>query len=390
MTPETHEQASRDSERPYGVLFLDNSYDLGGLERKLIDFFRAVDRSRFRPVAAALKGGGELAPEIRATGMDLHERLLRFKYDPAPVLRLLRLFRSERIRLVYTFAHPNALFYAYVLRKLLGGPPVIVSIHATGRWGKRGLLGPRQRFLLRAADRILAVASMHRELLIREEGLPAGKIEVIYNGVDLSTYRPGRNREETRARLGVPENTPLLVIVARLVPLKGHPVLLEALEIAAQRGVPFRALLVGDGPERAALEERARSLGLEARVAFTGARHDVPDLLGASDLAALVSHQEALPNALIEAHASGLPVVATSVGSVPEIVVEGETGHLVPPGNAGALADRLAELLADPGRRRLMGRNARRRAETVFPLEKMFRERERVFTEVIEGRSPRS
>src|SRR2546426_2421479 len=189
---------------------------------------------------------------------------------------------------------------------------------------------------------------------------------VIPNGVDLSRFCPGPGHFPSD--LGIPSGVPVAVMVARMAEGKGHAAAIAAWP-SVLRSVPeARLLLVGSGPAEPELARRAAELGIGSHVIFAGSRPDLPRLLRASSLAVLPSQSEALPTTLIEAAACGLASVATRVGGVPEVVLDGETGILVTPGDQQGLGDAVGALLVDRERREAMGRAARRLAEERFDL----------------------
>jgi glycosyltransferase involved in cell wall biosynthesis len=184
--------------------------------------------------------------------------------------------------------------------------------------------------------------------------------------VDTERYGQPIDRRSVRKRVGIPSDARLLIVVAKLMEQKGHAFLLRALPPLQERFADLHVLLVGDGPLRAALAERIAGLPGAARVHLVGNRRDVGDLLAASDLFVLPSLWEGLPMALLEAMASGLPVVATRVSGSAQVVVDGESGLLVPPGDVERLSEAIATLLDDPARARRMGRAARERVERSY------------------------
>jgi glycosyltransferase involved in cell wall biosynthesis len=208
-----------------------------------------------------------------------------------------------------------------------------------------------------------------------------GRISVIPNGIELPAAPPVP-REEARMRLGLPPEARVVVVVAQLRPEKGHEVYLEAARYLRERSPNAVTLFAGEGPVRARLEEKAAGLALGERVRFLGARSDVPVLLAAADVAALASHPvvETYPLAAMEAMAAGLPVVATKVGALAEIVEHGLSGFLVPPADPEALAGALAHLLNDDVLRARFGENARRRAHERFGIARTVDLTERLFT----------
>jgi glycosyltransferase involved in cell wall biosynthesis len=233
------------------------------------------------------------------------------------------------------------------------------------------------------SDRIVSLTRLEREGYLAEGIGRPEQHRVIPSGIDLAPFAGERaDRDEIRRGLGAGPGSFLVASVGRLVPIKGHPHLVEAFAEVSRRRPGSRLMLVGDGPLRAALDGRIRELGLEGGVLLTGHRDDVARLLRAADLFVLPSLNEGLGMVLVEAMASGLATVASRVGGIPEVVLDRDTGLLVPPGDPGALADAILRLADDEGERRRMGRAGRDRAFEVFSIERTVRETERLYEEL--------
>jgi glycosyltransferase involved in cell wall biosynthesis len=214
----------------------------------------------------------------------------------------------------------------------------------------------------RAAAALVTVSDANARYIHKTFGVPAGHIRVIPCGVDTELFRPARERP----------HAPHIVCVARLVPVKNLGLLLDACAGLRARGMDFRCVLIGDGPERSSLEAARAQLGLEGVVELAGAAEqaDVLEWWRRACVAVLTSDREGMPVSLMEAAACGVPAVATAVGGVPELVEDGVTGLLTPPGDARALADALGRLLGDPGRAAQMGAAARARAVERFSVRR--------------------
>jgi glycosyltransferase involved in cell wall biosynthesis len=268
------------------------------------------------------------------------------------------------------------------------GPALLAAL----RWGRRhGIpvilvpwgscrpgVGPFRRWphlaLLRAAARrataVIALSRDVSQMLVSTWGFDPARLTVIPNGVDTARFRPLAGSAPPE---GFPSGSPVAIAVGRLIPAKRHDLLLEAWRRARSRLPPLaRLLLLGDGPERQALEARAAQLGLSASVSFPGSRADPERWLRASDLYVTCSDSEGMSNALLEAMASGLPVLATRISGSQDLVRDGIEGKLVPPGDADRLAEALVALLGDAGRRRF-GEAARRTVVDGYSLEQVAR-----------------
>ena len=371
------------SMKPRTVLVLDNSLDLGGLEKKLFDFVSRIDQSRYRVVMCCLKQGGYFKEAFEALGTPFYERLMGSKYDLRAFWKLKRILAAENVDLIYSFAHPNTLILSDLARRFRLVKGVIISIHATGSPSGGRLIGLRQRPFLSRVNRFLAVAHAHKKYLIEKEGLEESKIEVIHNGVDIDRYHPGPPDPALKQELGIREGERVVVTVASLRPVKQIDNLLRAIPAVLAGRPNTRFLLVGDGSERGRLMGLARELGISERVTFAGLRSDIDAILRLGDYFVLPSRTEAFPNVLLEAMASGLPIVTTDVGSVRELVADRESAFIVPPGRPDDLSRAINTLLSDDETASRFKELGRRIVEERFTLEEMCKKRERVFDAVL-------
>jgi glycosyltransferase involved in cell wall biosynthesis len=325
---------------------------------------RGYDAAFFSPTAGTFL---ELAEQ---EGFTTRVVPLRGALDIRSLIRLARMLRAERADVLHTHVH----FSLNVLGRVAGrtaGARVIAHMHIENVFRAGGPARRAQMALdnatARLCSRIIAVSGATAGTLVRQ-GYPAGRVVVVHNGIETSTtVEPSRPPE-------VPEGAPLLLHVGRLAPVKGQRELIEA--VARLSHVDASALLVGKdletgGAYERELRARAAELGVGERVVFAGYRDDVPALLAAADIFVLPSWVEGLPLTVLEAMAAGRPVVASRVGGTPEVVADGETGILVPPGDVGALAHAVDYLLADPERARRLGESGRRRVEEHFSLAAM-------------------
>jgi len=265
------------------------------------------------------------------------------------------------------------MFYAGLAGRLSGQPVI---------WHVR--VAHRDRFLDSLLARLAsAVIVNSRAVGRRFSGALGDKIRCIYNGVDLARFSPRNPSLGLPRSLELPEEGPVVVSVGRFVAFKGYRYLLEAARRVQDTMAGVHWLLVGDGELRSELEAQCRSLGLESRVHFTGWREDVPDVLALCDLFVLPSLVEHFGRVLIEAMAMGKAVVATDAGGVPEIVIHGETGLLVPPAQPKDLAEAVVMLLEDAPRAHRLGMAGRRRVETTFSLPRHVEAVETLYREVL-------
>jgi glycosyltransferase involved in cell wall biosynthesis len=213
------------------------------------------------------------------------------------------------------------------------------------------------------------------------KGYPRKKLIVVHNGINPERFHIDREQRLIK-ELGLKEESPVIITVANMRPQKAYRVLIDSLNLLIQRKSPFSALFVGDGILKDELMKLTEDLGLSERINFLGDRRDVPALLSISDIFVLPSYWEGLPVSIMEAMCAKLPVVATDVGGVSELVEDGVTGFLVPPKNPEALAEKIERLLADKDLRKEMGMAGYERIKKGFSLEKTVKEMERIYTEL--------
>lgn len=330
---------------PLRVMFLVTSLPVGGAETLLLNLVRRMDPDHFAPSICCLKELGPLGEEL-ATETRVYSRLIHGKYDLGVVRRLARLLRRQRVDAVVTVGAGDKMFWGRIAARLAGVPVICSALHSTGWPDTIGRLN-RLWFLTRWTDAFIGVAEPHARHLVEVEHFPAEKVRVIPNGVDVQRFRPSTVGARVRSTLGIDPQAPVVAIVAALRPEKNHQQFLRVAAEVRKRLPAARFLIVGDGPQRPMMEQLADELGLNESVLFLGTRDDIPDLLAASNVFVLTSKMEANPVSILEAMASGKPVVAPRVGSIGESVSDGVTGYLTTPGDDDEFVERVTELLSD-------------------------------------------
>jgi glycosyltransferase involved in cell wall biosynthesis len=370
--------------RPH-VAHILSSFDLGGQERMALDLAASQVRSGYRVSAVSLAPppDGPLAAEFRAAGAAA-ERVPRPRpgVDPILVLRLARWLRRNAVDLVHTHNRMALTYGAPAAR--LAGLPAVHTKH--GKNPRAGLRLRAARVAARYLDAFVAVSPELGELARRRNEVEASRVLVIPNGIELGRFRPDpAARERVRAELSIAPDAWVVGTVGRIAVEKNQALLLRAM--APLLGSGSHLVVVGDGPLLPSLSELARTLAVPGAVHLVGARRDVPEVLNALDVFALTSDTEGLPLVILEAMATGLPVVSTDVGGIPDVVDDGETGFLVHPGDERALRERLSALQADSGRTRALGENARSRAVSRFSAERMQRDYIALYERVLSRRA---
>lgn len=361
------------------VLFVSNHGDVvGGGEVSLLTLLKGLDRARWAPVVV-VPSDGAVAERCRTLGLPTHVIPLPGLRCPGPAvvrggLALRRLVRAAGAALLHANGS-RAMLYAGLAGRLAGRPVI---------WHLRiAEPDPLLDWMLsRLASRIIATSDAVRARVRRWPEAYA-RSSVVPNGIDLEAFVPAKDPASVRDALGLGPGARVVGSVGRLVRFKGHRYLLSAFARLRERYPESGLVIVGDGPERSRLEADARALGIAGDVRFTGHREDVADLLAIMDVFVLPSLGEHFGRVLLEAMALERPVVATAAGGVPEIVEDRVTGLLVAPADAGALAEAVAALLADPVRARDLGRAGRRRVAERYPLARHAAEVEAVYEEVL-------
>jgi glycosyltransferase involved in cell wall biosynthesis len=337
----------------------------GGTERLVLELVRRLHEEL--PMAVCcLDEAGAWGTDLRTEGFAVTALGRRPGFHPSIGRGVAAAARRHGATVIH--AHHYSPFVYSAIGRVCGGPSRIVFTEH-GRLSDAGPSAKRRaanRLLSHAASRVFTVSKELRAHVV-DEGFPARRVGVIYNGISVGPRPTEGARLEIRTRLGVRDDTLVIGTIARLDPVKDLGTLIRAMAVLP---VPATLIVIGDGSERGTLERDVRLAGLADRVQFLGHRDDARAWLAGCDIYANSSISEGISLTILEAMAAGLPVVATRAGGTVEIV-DDACGRLVPTRNAHALGGALAELGADPGRRRALGTVARERVEQRFTIERM-------------------
>lgn len=346
---------------PVPIAFFMSSFDPGGTERQMIELMRRLDRHRWTVHVATFHARGAWWPRVAEAAESVAEFPIATFRSREAGRQLWAFARWCRLRRI-------AVLHSTELYSNIFGLPGAALARVPVRIGNRREINPdksvsqivMQRAAYGVAHKVVANSRAAADRL-RLERVPAYKIRIIANGLDLTCGERLDRRSPPRR----------IVVVANLRPEKGHDVLIDAATEVLQRFPDARFDLVGGGPEQRTLLARAEARGVLHAFSFLGHQDDVPARLAAADIFVLPSRSEAFPNAVLEAMASGLPVVASAVGGIPELINDDQTGLLVPPGNAVALASRLCRLMADPALAASLGDAARAHTQAHYSFDRM-------------------
>ncbi len=330
---------------------------IAGAERSTASLCEHLQAAGHR-VVIGCKHGSALVEAMREAGLDARPLRISGKVNPLAPFRIAALAREMGAHVLHS--HLSTAAWHTALAARLTGRPSIAHV--------RALNTP---FCYRYATRVIAVSQAVKQHLV-ELGMDAGRIDVVYNGVDPDRYYLPCLREEAKRRLELPETARVVGVVGHLTRKKGHRVFLDAFQQVLRRQPETVALFLGEGGERENLVARAKELGVAAQVRFAGFHPDVLPFYAAMDLVVLPSVEgEGLPRALLEGGLLSRAAIGTRLSGVPEIVRDGETGFVVPVGDADALADRMSVLLGDGALRERMGRTAREYIAATFTVAAM-------------------
>jgi glycosyltransferase involved in cell wall biosynthesis len=351
----------------------------GGAQEHVYSLLTRLDRSRYLASVISLSPG---SAERRIARLGVPVHVLDEPDDAIAVGAVAALLTDLRPDVVHNHMYRAELVGTRAALALAEAgrprPYVVGTVHSSR------IRSPEDREVLRRLtprmDRLIAV-SRAIENKIAQERPSAVPVSLIYNGVDLVRYDHTDPCCTLREEYGLPEAAPIVGVVARLEPEKGHPTLLEAWPSVLRRVPLARLLVVGEGSRRSELEAQAAALGLDGTVVFTGRRDDVPAVTAALDVAVLPSYREAQGLAILEAMALSRPVVASAVGGIPEMIEDGRTGLLVPPHDAGALADAIVRLLTDHPYADMLARGGHDLVHERFCVELMVQAIEDIYDE---------
>ena len=370
------------------ILHVITGLEIGGAERVLLETAHYQKAQGHEVSVCSLRPGGPLESVAREV-CPVFTTNMGHALTPQVVWRLARLMRRGGYDIAHSYLY-QANLVTRVAARLAGVPVNISSVRCSYTWlnWKHFLV---DRWTAHLADCITSVSEATRQFSIEREGLPAAKIVTLPNGIDVSRFASidrQAARAALRGELGYGPDDLVVCTTGRLHEQKGHTYLFQAAEHLKERYPHLRLLIIGDGPQRGALEAECRRRGLAGMVTFLGMRKDVPELLAASDIFAFPSLYEGMPNAVLEAMAMSLPVVASTADGTVEIIEHEAHGVLVPPGDAQALKAALERLLSEPALRRQFAEAGRLRVVEEFTFQKTMQQTEALYCDYLRRKAP--
>ena len=363
-----------------GILYVIRSLEKGGTENQVVTLLRHLHRKTHLGHVFALEPGGRLQGALNDLGVSVYSGDLKhtdFYRAPWKLLlsqwKLISVIRRIGPQVVHSFL-PLATFMGALAGRVTGVPSIIVSRRALATHQERyAILKPLDRIANALSHRVTVNSKAVWEDAVRRDHIDPSKLTLIYNGVDSAPFESVQSqRAVVRRQLGIKNHEPVIIAVANLIPYKGHADLIRAAKQVIATIPECRFLLVGeDRGIQKELEGQVKAMGISERMMFLGQRNDIPQLLAASDLSILASHEEGFSNVVLESMAAGLPVVATDVGGNREAVLDGVTGWLVPPKDPETMAEKIIITLRDLSGAKIQGDQGRLRVKQLFTVEQM-------------------
>ncbi len=367
------------------ILHILHTLKRAGAEQLVYELTLA-NREQMQTAVVCLDEEGVLAEELRRAGVKVYFTQRKAGIDLSQVSKIRAAIKDFRPAVIHCHQY-TPFFYGATAAWKAGIGKVLFTEHGR-HWPD--IVGWKRRFfnrcwLNRRADRMTAVCQFSRNRLAEKDGFPREKIEVIYNGVQVSQFENINGRDAIRAELGIAGTVKVIVQVGTFRKVKDQATAIKAFQIVKKKCDNAVLLFVGDGPELADCQKLAEKLELTDSILFAGQRSDIPWILSAGDMMLMTSLSEAHSVSLLEGMAAGLPIVATNVGGNGETIIDGETGRLIPAGNAEKIAEAILEILADDEMRIRMGQAGHERVKKYFTREAMHRRYLEIYNDLVNG-----
>ncbi len=349
------------------ILFLSTSSGPGGAERVISNLAASLDPAKYRAVLCLFRPGW-LQERSQSRGVPTYIIPTQGMTDWRWAIRFRNLLENECVNLIHAHEFDANVQGTFVAAT--SGIPLVATVHGKHYFWEKFRRRLAYRWVSRRAT-MVAVSEDLKQFIVQKVGVPSDRIKVLYNGVEVPSSPIRADIDACRNELGLPGNDRIVGVVGNLYPVKGHQYLIDAMPAVLEKCPNTSFVFAGRGQLETALKEQVSRLGLDKRVHFLGLRQDIPRILALLDVFVLPSLSEGLSMAILEAMMAGKPVIATRVGGNPEIVVDGETGLLVPSKDSPPLAASLIKLLTNTPQATQFAQNGKRRAEDQFSLQTM-------------------
>lgn len=355
-----------------------------GTEKNLYDLVRMIDKKKFKPYIITFEGTETFRKQVEALGVPIQILGLKKIYGIKAFkvfFKLRRFIKNENIQIIQTF-HTNPDLYGTVLAKLSGIPIIVSSRRDMGfTRNSRNILS--YRILNRFVDGFICVSEAVKNLTLREGGASLNKIKVIYNGIDINQFDKDIDTDSIKKDLNLLYSVPTIGVLGNFNLIKGHIYFFKAVSLVRKKIPNLQCILVGKGLLEHKLKRQAHELKIDDCVHFLGHRSDIPEVLSVMDILVVPSLSEGFSNTILEALYMRRPVLATKVGGNPEVIIQGETGILIPPKNSFEMAKKIITLLNDKNLSTKLGENGRKLVSKKFIINKMVAETESFYINLL-------
>jgi len=373
------------SSKPIKILYVHHTFRNQSYNSLLRNIANRLDKERYSLFAVCLREGGPFEYLLGNAGLHVTNLGLKSLLDPRIIPRLTRFIQQNQFDIVQTAVFP-ADVYGRISARLAKVPVILSVMHRTDDHKQEATyraLFFADTLTMRLTTKIIAVSQAVKNYIISLHKVNSQKIEVIHNGIDTHQYNCMVAKDRFKMLLNLKPDTPTVGFIGRIVNVKGLQYFLKAAARIIAAGKTAQFLVVGDGPLKNHFMDEARRLGLDPYVSFLGFREDIPKIMSALDVLVVPSIKEGLPLIVLEAMAAGKPIVATTVGGIPEAITHGETGILVPPREPTRIADAVMDLLNDPVKCERMGEKGKKRAREHFDIARMVADYDHLYRQCI-------
>jgi len=371
------------------ILYVVDNIEFGGGERNFAQIINRLPKDRYKVMVVCMPGG-VFEEEIRGSGAQIRPVDMGSRFNILLIFRLAELMKREGIHIVHSQGG-RADFFARIAAKLAKVPKVVSTVAMPVEGYDVGSLRKTvyvalDRFTERFVDRFIVVSQALRKVLILDHKIAHDKVIKIYPGIVIEDYHHHSPSDKAiREEFRIEPDIPIVGAIGRLVWQKGFSFFIHAAKRIVKVFSDVKFLIVGEGPLHQELKMLSKRLEISEYLVFTGFRRDIPDLLSGMDILVIPSLKEGLPAVLLEGMAMAKPIVATNIDGISEIIRDGETGLLVPPGDPEALAEAITSLLKDRDKAMTMGRAGRRLIGREFSVEEMVRRTQEVYESMVQG-----
>ena len=370
------------NDKKINLAFITTLLDTGGAERHWEELICAIDHTRFNIILICLYHLGPIGEKIKASGVPTYSGILSNKFSVFGVIKLIRILKDNNISLAFLIKQPVTIAYTILATRFTACRNIVVAFHGTS--APKNKIGTFlfNRVCALFVTRFVAIGTKHKIHLINSDYIPANKITIIFNGTNIGRFGREIDRAAKKRSLGIPVCNKVVAIVARLHAIKRHEIFLKMAQIVSKEFNEVTFLVVGEGKEKNNITAMIDSLGIGEKVKLLGLRTDIEELNKIIDVSVLSSGKitETLPMTLIEAMASAVPVVSTDVGSISDLILNGQNGFLVPHESPEKLAHAVLRVLKDDDLASKMGIKGKDLATARFSTEAMAKNYEDLFT----------